>query len=219
MLSPPPPIPYGSVWAANSKIKNYLKPKRTYCHLCPPPDCTNCYCRNFVTCNTSKFAPLSWSTNKNLNQCVILPCIQKDIGICMICIANCPSLLLYRARYSECYTVLAWIGIPMVIIMNSFLRLWHVGTRKTDWEKTWWTQRGEEAHPQPRPNWDPPSPLPQASVSPPEPKRCTHSPAVVEVVGSNSDEWRKSLALRLLCEPNHKIERKILVLYNTLKGQ
>ncbi len=55
----------------------------------------------------------------------------------------------------------------------------------------------------PLPNWDPPPPLPQASVSPPNPKgEVTHSPGGEEGVGGgpNSDDWRKSLALYQLCD-------------------
>ncbi len=52
-----------------------------------------------------------------------------------------------------------------------------------------------------RPNWDlPPTPSPASdSVSPPEPKRGTHSPADEGVGSPNSDDWRKSQALSLLC--------------------
>jgi hypothetical protein len=47
-----------------------------------------------------------------------------------------------------------------------------------------------------RPNWDPPSPRPQASVSTPEPKgEETHSPEGKEVGGPNSDDWRKNLVI------------------------
>jgi hypothetical protein len=52
-----------------------------------------------------------------------------------------------------------------------------------------------------RPTWDLLAPLPQASVSPPEPKgEATHSPAGKRGWGSpNSDDWRKILALCVLC--------------------
>jgi hypothetical protein len=54
----------------------------------------------------------------------------------------------------------------------------------------------------PRWNWDSPTPYPQASVPlpPPEPKGGEHTRLPVRGRGSpNSDDWRKSLALCLLC--------------------
>jgi hypothetical protein len=42
-------------------------------------------------------------------------------------------------------------------------------------------------------------PLPQASVYPPQPKGRGHTRLRVRGGGSNSDDWRKSLALCLLC--------------------
>ena len=57
----------------------------------------------------------------------------------------------------------------------------------------------------PRWSWDPPPPLPQASVYPPPPRnqRGGHSPAGDGRGGGgpNSDDWRKSLALCLPCVP------------------
>jgi hypothetical protein len=56
----------------------------------------------------------------------------------------------------------------------------------------------------PCPNWDPPPPLLQASAFPPPlppgtKGRGTHSPTVEGLGGPNSDDWRKSLSLCLLC--------------------
>ncbi len=54
----------------------------------------------------------------------------------------------------------------------------------------------------PRWNWDTPPPLPQARVYPPFPpyqKGGTRSPGVRGRGSPNSDDWRKSLALCLLC--------------------
>ncbi len=55
----------------------------------------------------------------------------------------------------------------------------------------------------PRPNWDPPPPLPQASVSALGPKGDTLACGWGGREGSNSDDWRKSLskpiALSTLC--------------------
>jgi hypothetical protein len=52
----------------------------------------------------------------------------------------------------------------------------------------------------PRRNWDPPPPLPQASVSPGNP-RGEHTRLRVRGWGSpNSEDWRKSLILCLLCD-------------------
>jgi hypothetical protein len=53
----------------------------------------------------------------------------------------------------------------------------------------------------PRPNWDPPPPLPQESVSPRDQRGGHHSPAGEEVGGGGPklDDWRKSLALCLIC--------------------
>ncbi len=52
----------------------------------------------------------------------------------------------------------------------------------------------------PRQNWDPPPPLSQACVSPPEPKGGGGGHTVLRVRGCpNLDDWRKSLALCLLC--------------------
>ncbi len=52
----------------------------------------------------------------------------------------------------------------------------------------------------PRRKWDPPPPLPQASLYPPEPKVGwgAHSTASESVCGANSDDWRESPALCLL---------------------
>ncbi len=47
--------------------------------------------------------------------------------------------------------------------------------------------------------WDPPPPLPQANVSPPEPPGGGHTPAGEEVGGPNSDDWRKSGGDTLAC--------------------
>jgi hypothetical protein len=57
----------------------------------------------------------------------------------------------------------------------------------------------------PRRNWvsPNPSPAPQASVSSPPPRTKgwgAHSPAAKGVVSTNSDDWRKSLALCPLCD-------------------
>ncbi len=53
--------------------------------------------------------------------------------------------------------------------------------------------------------WTPPTPLPQASVPPPPQDQRVgggaHSPAARGWGSSNSDDWRKSLALCLLCAP------------------
>ncbi len=57
----------------------------------------------------------------------------------------------------------------------------------------------------PRPNWDPPPPLPQVNVALLRNQRgggwCTHSPAGEGDGGGgpNWDDWRKSLAFCLLC--------------------
>ncbi len=45
----------------------------------------------------------------------------------------------------------------------------------------------------------PPHPSPPGSVSPPQPKGGTHSPAWRGWGSPNSDDWRKSLALCLIC--------------------
>jgi hypothetical protein len=49
-------------------------------------------------------------------------------------------------------------------------------------------------------DWDPPPPLPQPNVSPPEPKGGGVYTLVCGWGGSQFDVWRKSLALCLLCE-------------------
>ncbi len=51
----------------------------------------------------------------------------------------------------------------------------------------------------PRPNWDPPPPLPPASVSPLESGGETLACGWGGGGGPNSDDWRKSLAPCLLC--------------------
>ncbi len=55
----------------------------------------------------------------------------------------------------------------------------------------------------PRPNWDPHTPSPASECVPPEESRGgeAHSPAGERVGegGPNPDDWRKSLALCLIC--------------------
>jgi hypothetical protein len=50
-----------------------------------------------------------------------------------------------------------------------------------------------------RPNWLPPPPLPQASVSPLEPKGGQHLLVGEGAGGAHSDDWRESLALYGVC--------------------
>ncbi len=51
----------------------------------------------------------------------------------------------------------------------------------------------------PRPNWDPPLPLSHANIYPPPPWNQRGGHTRLRVRGSNSDTWRKSQALCLLC--------------------
>jgi hypothetical protein len=63
----------------------------------------------------------------------------------------------------------------------------------------------------PRPNWDPPPPLPQESVSPPPRPTylaITRTACQHEREGLNSDDWRKSPALCLLCDLVKKFTKK-----------
>ncbi len=80
---------------------------------------------------------------------------------------------------------------------------WHLNIT---WHHMTWSAQGTEYHRclSPFPNWDPPPPLPQASMFlPPEPKGGGHVPAGngVRWRDPNSDDWRKSLdsTLSTLC--------------------
>jgi hypothetical protein len=56
----------------------------------------------------------------------------------------------------------------------------------------------------PRPNWDPhPLSCKRVGPPPPETKGGQHLPAGEEAGGPNSDDWRKGLALCLLCAMNY----------------
>ncbi len=114
-----------------------------------------------------------------------------------------PVLTDWRVVMISCMTVLSSLSLlPPAQIMVPLYCPIITGHRSTQIAQRTYILR----EPQclfPRPNWDSPTPSPTSEYAPPRNKKGVggiHTRLCVGTVSPNSDDWRKSLALCLLCD-------------------